>query len=91
MERYRMSAIGYGDQLMVELKYCEGYQQYAIAATLGGDTAFQATLSAAQLLCSPPTATPAPVATLEVTVAPTVGAEPSAVVPTVVPFCRCYN
>ncbi len=83
MERYRMSAIGYGDQLMTELKYCEGAEQYAIAATLGGDANFTATLTAAQLLCSPSTATPAPVATLEASLTPTVGPEPSVVVPTV--------
>jgi len=63
MERYRMSAIGYGDELMEQQLYCEGSEQYAIAATLGGDVSFQATLTAAQLLCSPPTATPQPVAT----------------------------
>ncbi len=79
MERYRMSAIGYGDQLMLELKYCEGAEQYAIASTLGGDAVFQSTLTAAQLLCSPPTSTPLPAATLENTAEAPVSTEPAPV------------
>jgi tetratricopeptide (TPR) repeat protein len=85
MERYRKSAIGYGDQLMNELKYCEGAEQYAIAATLGGDATFQSTLTAAQLLCSPSTATPAPVATLAPSSTSDSAVVPSAVVPSETP------
>ncbi|MBI9049241.1 MAG: hypothetical protein JEZ00_07470 [Anaerolineaceae bacterium] len=59
-ERYRQSLIGYGDQLVNEEKYCDARDQYAIAATLGGDDSFYATATAVYLICSPPTSTPAP-------------------------------
>jgi tetratricopeptide (TPR) repeat protein len=57
-ERYRLAAIGYGDDLMEEGKVCEAVDQYVIASGLGGNENFQATLAAAQLKCSPPTSTP---------------------------------
>ena len=68
-ERYRKSLIGYGDQLLMDGKYCDARDQYSLASSIGGDANFQATLSAAQLLCSPPTSTPQP--TTAATAAPT--------------------
>lgn len=61
MERFRQASIGYGDQLMESEDYCMARDQYNTALSLGDDPNLAATAAAAQLLCAPPTETPAPV------------------------------
>jgi hypothetical protein len=55
-ERYRISAMSYGDQLYGEERYCDAYEQYQAAQTAGqldNDVAGRA--NQAYLACYPPT------------------------------------
>ena len=70
-ERYRTALIGYGDQLILAGDYCGGRDQYQLAMSISQDGGLAATATQAQLFCSPPTSTPAPVtATPEYTQTP---------------------
>ena len=70
-ERYRTALIGYGDQLILNGDYCGGRDQYQLALSISLDGGLAPTATQAQLLCSPPTSTPAPVtATTEFTPTP---------------------
>jgi len=59
-ERYRVSLIKYGDQLIAEGNYCGGRDQYQLALSFSQDANLVPTATAAQLLCAPPTSTPVP-------------------------------
>jgi tetratricopeptide (TPR) repeat protein len=59
-ERYRIAAMSYGDQLMQKGEYCMARDQYANSLTVGNNPKLGPTATAAQKLCSPPTATPKP-------------------------------
>ncbi len=80
MERYRKASIAYGDQLVAAGEYCMARDQYRNALSLGGDELLAPTATAVQLLCEPPTPTPAPV-----TPTPTLGAPTLPVPPTTYP------
>ena len=76
-ERYRVSAMRYGDQLYEESKFCAAYEQYQGAEKAGSlDSDVAGRAHQAFLACYPPTGTPAP--TLEATAT----TDPSVVVPT---------
>ena len=60
-ERYRTALIGYGDQLILSGDYCGARDQYQLAMSISQDGGLAPTATQAQLLCSPPTSTPAPV------------------------------
>lgn len=68
-ERFRIASIKYGDQLMLEEKYCEAMEQYLNALEISSDSLLQATADAAFKECEdltrtpPPTATPTPTET----------------------------
>ena len=80
MERYRKASIAYGDQLVAAGEYCMARDQYRNALSLGGDELLAPTATAVQLICEPPTPTPAPTATP----APT-SVEPTLPAPTTYP------
>lgn len=67
MERYRKASIAYGDQLVAAGEYCMARDQYRNALSLGSDELLAPTATAVQLICEPPTPTPAPTATPEPT------------------------
>jgi hypothetical protein len=68
-ERYRIAAMSYGDQLYAEEKYCEAYEQYEAAQTVGGlDNDVAGRANQAFLACYPPTETAAPIVTPTATV-----------------------
>jgi len=59
-ERFRVGSIRLGDEFMEQERYCEGRDQYQLALSIGNDSALAPTATKAQLLCAPPTSTPAP-------------------------------
>lgn len=59
-ERFRVGSIRLGDEFMEQERYCEGRDQYLLALSVGNDSALAPTATKAQLLCAPPTSTPAP-------------------------------
>jgi len=59
-ERFRVGSIRLGDEFMAQERYCEGRDQYQLALSVGNDNALAPTATKAQLLCAPPTSTPAP-------------------------------
>lgn len=71
MERYRKASIAYGDQLYAAGEYCMARDQYRNALSLGGDQVLAPTATAVQLLCEPPTPTPAPTEIIPTLPAPT--------------------
>lgn len=77
-ERYRIAAMRYGDQLYGEGQFCDAYEQYQGAETVGQldeDTARRS--HDAYITCYPPTATPAPISTEAPTAVPTVDSYPN--------------
>ncbi|NPV56414.1 MAG: hypothetical protein HPY76_07070 [Anaerolineae bacterium] len=73
-ERYRIALMNYGDKLFIAGDACGARDQYNLALTIGYDQVLVATATQAQLVCSPPTATPVPV-TAEPTAAETTETE----------------
>ena len=60
-ERFRLASIAYGNQLAEMGEYCMARDQYNAALALGGDANLAPTATAVQLICQPPTSTPAPI------------------------------
>jgi hypothetical protein len=58
--RYREVLIQYGDQLVAKKDWCNAQQQYELALSMGADAALEGKVQEVTLLCSPPSATPAP-------------------------------
>ena len=60
-ERYRISAMRYGDQLFAEQRYCDAYEQYQGAQSAGLlDDVAARNANEANSICYPPTATAVP-------------------------------
>ncbi len=59
-ERYRIASIRYGDQLAASQDYCGARDQYRNALSMAPDSKLAPTATAVQLICQPPTPTPAP-------------------------------
>lgn len=74
-ERFRVASIRYGDQLAAAQDYCGARDQYRNALSMAPDNGLAPTATAVQLICQPPTPTPAPTftpsPTLEATEMPT--------------------
>lgn len=60
VERFRLASRFYGDQLAEKGEYCMARDQYLNALSISDDPALGPTATAVQLICEPPTATPAP-------------------------------
>jgi hypothetical protein len=58
--RYREVLVQYGDQLAAKKDWCNAQAQYELALSMGADAALQEKTTQVALLCSPPSATPAP-------------------------------
>lgn len=63
-ERFRLASIHYGDQLAAAEDFCGARDQYNNALSIAQDNNLAPTATAVQLICSPPTATPAPTTVL---------------------------
>jgi len=63
-ERFRISAMRYGDDLFTQQRYCEANEWYQYAESAGGlDNEAAKNANQAHQACYPPTATPGPVVT----------------------------
>ncbi len=76
-ERYRAALIHYGDTLAKEGEWCLAYEQYNLALAQRHDPALVDQVTAAELICYPPTATPEPTAVITATVTTTATPLPS--------------
>jgi tetratricopeptide (TPR) repeat protein len=85
MERFRLASIAYGNQLAEMGEYCMARDQYNTALSLGGDANLAPTATAVQLICQPPTSTPAPITPTATLPAELPTTEPTAELPTTEP------
>jgi len=58
IERYRLAAKFYGDELILKEDYCGARDQYRISLSISQDKQLAPTATAAQLKCAPPTPKP---------------------------------
>jgi hypothetical protein len=76
IDRYRLALVQYGDQLAGSEDWCAAFEQYDLAASMGGVAGLQPTLTYADEKCqhsiATPTLTPSP--TSELTATPTITA-----------------
>ncbi len=85
-ERFRVASIRYGDQLVAAQDYCGARDQYRNALSMAPDSKLAPTATAVQLICQPPTPTPAPTFTPSPTSEIVVTQEPTTESPTSEPM-----
>lgn len=70
--RYREALIQYGDKLAANKEWCNAVSQYSLALAIEADNSLQSKIKDANDICSPPTETPGPTATMTPTETPTI-------------------